>query len=305
MVLMGLIDWDMCNVVIDEFCDKLEVVGFSFLGSIDGMLDFLDGYLLFDILDWLWWMVVLNGMGDFWDWIVVLFMYLLVELVCIEVVEIVVVMFFKLFVFCVVEVFVLLDLECVCQIVYVMLLIGMIEVLVLCCIGQVLIQVVDVVLCFVIEGKVVDKVGVILNFLFLVMCDMVLVGLDDDDVGFVGEVCKMIFIFVYIVSWIDLCDIVCLICEVEGVVMIKVLVGVKGVNQVMVDFLLGGLFLCLVEFMCEEMEVLGKVLGKDVEDVMDQVVVVICWMEVVGELVMIVFDFDEEGVIVVQVEKVD
>ena len=295
MALMGLIDRDTRNAVIDEFCDKLEAVGLSFPGSIDGTLDLLDGHLSPDTSDRLRRMAALNGTGDPWDRIAALSTHLLAELARTEAVEIAAVMFSKLPVPRAAEVFALLHPERARQIAYAMSLTGMIEAPALRRIGQALIQAADAVPRSAIEGKAVDKVGAILNFSPSATRDTVLAGLDDDDAGFAGEVRKTIFTFAHIASRIDPRDIARLTREVEGAVMIKALAGAKGANQATADFLLGGLSSRLAESMREEMEALGKVSGKDAEDAMDQVVAAIRRMEAEGELVMIAPDPDEEG----------
>lgn len=293
MALMGLIDRDTRNAVIEEFCDKLEAVGLSFPGDIDGTLDLLDGHLSPDTTDRLRRMAALNGSGDPWERIAVLSTPLLAELARTEAVEIAAVMFSKLPVPRAAEVFGLLDAELARQIAYAMSLTTMIEAPALRRIGQALIQAADAVPRSAIEGKAVDKVGAILNFSPSTTRDSVLAGLEDDDATFAGEVRKTIFTWANIPARIDSRDIARITREVEGAVLIKAMAGARGDNRPAVDFLLAGLSSRLAESMREEMEVLGKVSGKDAEEAIDQVVAAIRRMEAAGDLFMIAQDPEE------------
>ena len=51
MALMGVIDRDTRNAIVAEFCDRLESVGLSFPGDIDGTLDLLGTHLSPDTTD--------------------------------------------------------------------------------------------------------------------------------------------------------------------------------------------------------------------------------------------------------------
>lgn len=292
MALMGLIDRDTRNAVIAEFCDKLEAVGLSFPGDIDGTLALLDGHLSPDTSDRLKRMAALNGNGDPWDRIAQLSPHLLAELARTEAVEIAAVMFSKLPVPRAAEVFGQIDPETARQIAYAMSLTGVIEAPALRRIGQALIQAADAIPRSAIDGKAVDKVGAILNFSPSATRDGVLTGLDSDDAEFAGEVRKTIFTFANIPARIDPRDIARITREVEGAVMIKALAGARDKNKPAADFLLGGLSSRLAESMREEMEALGKVSAKDADAAMDQVVAAIRAMETAGDLFMIAQDPD-------------
>ncbi|SMO57675.1 FliG C-terminal domain-containing protein [Paracoccus laeviglucosivorans] len=296
MALMGLIDRDTRNSVIAEFCDKLEAVGLSFPGDIDGTLDLLDGHISADTTDRLRRMAALNGTGDPWERIAALSTHLLAELARTEAVEIAAILFSRLPVPRAAEVFGLLDPDRARQIAYSMSLTGTVEAPALRRIGLALIQAADAIPRSAIEGKAVDKVGAILNFTPATTRDTVLAGLDDDDADFAGEVRKTIFTWANIPARIDPRDIARITREVEGTVLIKALAGSKGANQPTADFLLGGLSSRLAESMREEMEALGKVASKDAEEAMDQIVAAIRRMETAGDLFMIAQDPDEEEI---------
>lgn len=294
MALMGIIDRDTRNAIVAEFCDRLESVGVSFPGDIDGTLDLLDGHLSPDTTDRLRRMAALNGDGDPWDRIAVMAPTLLAELARTEAVEIAAVMFSKLPVPRAAEVFGLLDPQLARQIAYAMSLTGGIETAALLRIGKALIQAADAVPQPPLQGKAGEKVGAILNFSPSTMRDSVLAGLEDDDAGFAGEVRKTIFTWAHVPHRVDPRDISRLTREVDNAVLLKALAGAKGDARQTVDFLLGGISSRLAETMREEMEALGKISNRDAEEAMDEVVATIRRMEAAGDLFLISPDPDAD-----------
>lgn len=287
MALMGIIDRDTRNAIVAEFCDRLESVGLSFPGDIDGTLDLLDGHLSPDTTDRLRRMAALNGDGDPWDRIAVMAPTLLAELARTEAVEIAAVMFSKLPVPRAAEVFGLLDPQLARQIAYAMSLTCGIEAAALQRIGKALIQAADAVPQPPLQGKAGEKVGAILNFSPSTMRDSVLAGLDDDDAGFAGEVRKTIFTWAHVPHRVDPRDIPRLTREVDNAVLLKALAGARGDARETVDFILGGISSRLAESMREEMEALGKISVRDAEAAMDEVVATIRRMEAAGDLFLI------------------
>jgi len=287
MALMGIIDRDTRNAIVAEFCDRLESVGLSFPGDIDGTLDLLDGHLSPDTTDRLRRMAALNGDGDPWDRIAVMAPTLLAELARTEAVEIAAVMFSKLPVPRAAEVFGLLDPQLARQIAYAMSLTGGIEAAALQRIGKALIQAADAVPQPPLQGKAGEKVGAILNFSPSTMRDSVLAGLDDDDAGFAGEVRKTIFTWAHVPHRVDPRDIPRLTREVDNAVLLKALAGARGDARETVEFILGGISSRLAETMREEMEALGKISVRDAEAAMDEVVATIRRMEAAGDLFLI------------------
>lgn len=295
MALMGVIDRDTRNAIVAEFCDRLESVGLSFPGDIDGTLDLLDGHLSPDTTDRLRRMAALNGTGDPWDRIAVMTPALLAEMARTEAIEIAAVMFSKLPVPRAAEVFGLLAPDLARQIAYAMSLTGGIGSEALLRIGKALIQAADAVPQPPLKGKAGEKVGAILNFSPSTMRDSVLAGLDDDDATFAGEVRKTIFTWAHIPHRIDPRDIPRLTREVDNALLLKALAGARGDARATVEFLLSGISSRLAESMREEMEALGKVSLKDAEEAMDEVVATIRRMEAAGDLFLIAPELDEEG----------
>ncbi|MFC3570266.1 FliG C-terminal domain-containing protein [Paracoccus sp. TOH] len=295
MALMGVIDRETRNAIVAEFCDRLEAVGLSFPGDIDGTLDLLDGHLSPDTSDRLRRMAALNGAGDPWDRIAAMGPALLAELARTEAVEIAAVMFSKLPVPRAAEVFGLLDPALARRIAYAMSLTGGIEAEALRRIGKALIQAADAVPQPPLQGKAGEKVGAILNFSPSSMRDSVLAGLDDDDAAFAGEVRKTIFTWAHIPHRIDPRDIARVTRETDNAVLLKALAGAKGEARETVEFLLGGISSRLAESMREEMEALGKISTRDAEEAMDEVVATIRRMEAAGDLFLIAPELEEDG----------
>lgn len=295
MALMGLIDRQTRDAVIDEFCNLLENVGLTFPQGIDGTLDLLDGHLSTDTTDRLRRMAALSGTGDPWQRIANFSTPILQELARTEAVEISAVLFSKLPVTRAAEVFKLLDPERARQIAYAMSLTGGIEAEALRRIGNALIQAADAVPQPALDGRPVEKVGAILNSTPSATRDTVLAGLDDDDAEFAGNVRKAIFTWVNIPARIDSRDISRITRQVDATTLIKALAGARGKNLAAAEFFLSGMSSRLADSTREDMEAAGKVSDKDAEEAMDDVVAAIRRLEEEGELFLIAIDADEEA----------
>jgi len=287
MAMMGLVDRETRNAVIAEFCERLEAIGLSFPGDIDGTLDLLDGHLSSDTSDRLRRLAALNGTGDPWNRIAMLSPTLLAELARTESVEIAAVMFSKLPVPRAAEVLGLIDPDRSRQIAYAMSLTGVIEAPSLRRIGMALIRAADAIPRPAIEGKAEQKVGAILNVTSAQTRDNVLAGLDDQDARFADEVRKTIFTWMNIPARVDPRDIPRIIRELDPAMLIKALAGAKGQDRETVDFLLRSLSTRLAESLRDEVEILGNVPAKDAEGAMDTVVATIRRMEAAGDLFLI------------------
>lgn len=288
MAGMNLVDRETCDAVITEFCDRLEEVGVTFPGSIDGTLNLLGNHLSPDTANQLRRLAALNGSADPWDRIVALNAEQLAGLARAEAVELVAVMFSRLPVARASEVFGMLDPALARQIAYMMSLTGGIEAPALRRIGLALMRAIDTLPRPAIETQPVEKVGAILNFAPARTRDTVLAGLDEDDADFAGRVRKAIFTWANIPRRIDARDIPRIIREVDGVTIAKAMAGATGDDAATVQFILGSLSARLAESMREEMEALGKVSAKDTEEAMTAVVAAIRRMEQEGTLFLIV-----------------
>ena len=291
---MEVVDRDTCNAVVTEFCDRLEEVGVTFPGSIDGTLEFLGAHLSTDTTNRLRRLAALNGSSDPWDRVAALPPPQLAQLARAEAVEVAAVMFARLPVNRASEVFGLLDPDHARQIAYAMSLTGGIEAPALRRIGLALIRAIDALPQPAIEAQPVEKVGAMLNVAPAATRDTVLAGLDQDDSDFAGRVRKAIFTWANIPRRIDPRDISRIVREVDAVTLSKAMAGAKGENALTVEFILTGLSSRLAESMREDMTNLGKITAKDAEDAMNEVVGVIRRMEQAGELFLIVESEEDE-----------
>lgn len=294
MAVMELIDRETRDSVITEFCDRLEAVGLSFPGTIDGALALLDGHLSDTTTNRLRRMAVMAGIADPWERIAALPAASLAELIRVEAVEVAAVMFSNLPVPRASEVFRLIDADLARQIAYAMSLTGAIEEPALRRIGLALVQAADALPQPALTEGPVTKVGALLNYSQADKRDAVLAGLDDDDAEFAENVRKAIFTWAHIATRIDPRDIPRIIREVDGTTMTKALAGSRDANLPTAEFILAALSSRLADTMREEMEAAGKVSAKDAEDAMSEVVAAIRRMEADGQLIMLVPEQEEE-----------
>lgn len=297
MATMDLLDRATRDAVVGEFCDRLEAVGLSFPGTIDGALDILGAHLSRDTTNRLRRMAVLAGTGDPWDRIAALPADQLAEIARTEAVELSAVMFARLPVGRAADVFGLLDPALARQIAYAMSLTGGIEAGPMRRIGLALMRSIDALPSPVIEAAPVEKIGAILNFSPASTRDTVLEGLDQDDAALAVQVRRAIFTWANIPHRIDKRDIPRIVREVDALTMTKAMAGSAGDNLSTVDFLLGGLSSRLAESMREEIDGTGRVTAKDAEDAMNQVIATIRRMEADGEIFLLaVEDSDDQDI---------
>ncbi len=228
LATMDLLDRATRDAVIAEFCDRLDAVGLSFPGSMDGALDLLGAHLSRDTTNRLRRMAALAGTGDPWDRIAALPPAQLADLARTEAVEIAAVMFARLPVGRAADVFGLLDPALARQIAFAMSLTGAIEAGPLRRIGLALMRAVDALPSPAIEDAPVEKIGAILNFSPANTRDTVLAGLDEDDAVLAGQVRRAIFTWANIPHRIDRRDIPRIVREVEGLTLTKAMAGSSG-----------------------------------------------------------------------------
>lgn len=300
MASMDLIDRDTRDAVIGEFCDRLEALGLTFPGSMDGALDILGAHLSHDTTNRLRRMAALSGAADPWDRVIALPPQQLAELARTEAVEIAAVMFSRLPVPRAAEVFGLLDPGLARRIAYAMSMTGAIEAPALRRIGLAMMRAMDALPKPAIDSAPVERVGAILNFSPAATRDTVLAGLDEDDAAFAGEVRRAIFTWANIPRRIDPRDVPRILREVDGAVVVKAMAGSRGESAETVEFLLAGISSRLAESMREEIAGIGKITAKDAEDAMNEVVAAIRRMEAAGDLFLIAAEADEDAPVTIR-----
>ncbi|MEM8554935.1 MAG: FliG C-terminal domain-containing protein [Pseudomonadota bacterium] len=138
------------------------------------------------------------------------------------------------------------------------------------------------------------RVGAILNSSPATTRDNVLDGLEDTDSQFAGEVRKAIFTFANIPTRIDPRDIAKVTRAVDQNILITAMAGAKGEDAKSTDFILSNMSTRMADQLRDEMNELGKLKTKDVEEAMSNIVGAIREMEAAGELLLITDEDAEE-----------
>lgn len=287
MALMGMVDRATRDRVVEEFCESLEQVGLTFPGGLDSTLDMLGGTLSRDITDRLRRMAAMAGQSDPWERIASMPARQLAELALAEATEVAAVMFSKLPVPKAAEAFGIMPPERARQIAYAMSMTGGIEAPALRRIGMALLHAAEALARPAIDGGPVEKVGAILNFTPSGTRDEVLNGLDQDDADFANEVRKSIFTWANIPMRIDPRDIPRIVREVDQLALTRAIAGARDANRPTADFIMAALSTRMADALKEEVESLGRVSAKDVEEAMSAIISAIRRMEESGDLFLI------------------
>ncbi|WBU52547.1 flagellar motor switch protein FliG [Paracoccus sp. SCSIO 75233] len=295
MALMGLVDRQTRDRVIEEFCESVEQVGVTFPGGLNPTLDLLGGTLSQDTADRLRRMAAMAGHSDPWDRIATLPARQIAGLAQSEAVEIAAVLFSKLPVPKAAEAFALMPADQARHIAYAMSLTSGIETPALRRIGVALLQAVDGTARPAIDKAPVEKVGAILNEAPSGTRDQVLTGLDEDDAAFAQEVRKAIFTWANIPSRIDPRDIPRIARAADPATLHKAIAGAKDADRVAAEFILSNLSSRMADGIRDEAEALGRVSSEDTETAMAEIVATIRRMEQAGDLFLISADTDDDG----------
>ncbi|MDO5658889.1 MAG: FliG C-terminal domain-containing protein [Paracoccus sp. (in: a-proteobacteria)] len=294
MALMGIVDRDTCEKIVDEFCDSLEQVGVSFPGGIDDTLDLLGDTLSRDITDRLRRMSALAGGSDPWERIATMQARHLADLAVMESTEVAAVMFTRLPVPKAAEVFGMMDPDRARQIAYAMSLTAGIEDAALRRIGLALMHAAEGLARPAIDAAPVEKVGAMLNFSPAGTRDRVLIGLDEDDPDFAQEVRRAIFTWANIPRRIDPRDIPRILREVDNLALARAMAGARENDRQTVEFIFSCISTRMSDSLREEVEAQGRVSAKDCEEAMASVVATIRRMEEAGELFLIAVEAGED-----------
>ncbi|NHF71627.1 flagellar motor switch protein FliG [Paracoccus xiamenensis] len=294
MALMGMVDRRTRDQVVEEFCESLEQVGLTFPDGLDGTLDMLGGTISRDITDRLRRMAAMAGHSDPWERIASMPSRQLADLALAESTEVAAVMFSKLPVPKAAEAFGLMPADRARHIAYAMSMTGGIEAPALRRIGVALLQAAEGIARPAIDGGPVEKVGAILNFTPSGTRDEVLNGLDEDDADFATEVRKAIFTWANIPMRIDPRDIPRVVREVDQLALTRAIAGSGEANKPTADFILSSMSSRAAEALREEVEAIGRVSAKDLEDAMTSVIAAIRRMEEAGDLFLIAGEGGED-----------
>ncbi|SET13556.1 flagellar motor switch protein FliG [Paracoccus homiensis] len=294
MAGMELIDRQTRDAVITEFCDRLESVGVTFPGNLDGTLAMLGGKLSADSTDHLRRIAAMSGKGDPWARIAELPQKSLLALANSESVELIALMLSKLPVPVASALFTELSRDRARTVAQAMSLTGEVSPAALHRVGLVLLQAADALPRPGLATPASDRMGAILNFATAELRDDVLDSLEREDAGFAGGVRRAIFIFAHIPSRVEPRDVPRITREVDQAVLIRALSSTSGPEGEAANFILSNLSQRMADGLREEIEGLGKVALRDVEAAGNELVAAIRRLESQGDLTLVPLVTDDE-----------
>lgn len=286
MAGMELIDRATRDAVITEFCDRLESVGVTFPGGLDGTLAMLGQRLSEDSTDALRRTAAITGQSDPWARLCALPKESLIALANAESVELVALMLSKLPVEAASATFLALPRERARVVAQAMSMTSGVTPAALKRVGLVLLQAAEALPKPAIATPATDRMGAILNFATADLRDDVLGALDERDVEFADGVRKAIFIFAHIPARIEPRDVPKIVRELDQATLVRALAAPSEADAMAADFILSNLSQRMSDGLREEREALGKPRAKDVEEAMTEVVSAIRRLQEDGQLVL-------------------
>ena len=291
---MRSVDRDTLRSVVEEFLTRLEAVGLSFPGGIDGALQMLDGHISATAASRLKRLASASAKADPWDRIAALEPEKLLPVLIEESVEVGAVMLSKLAVSRAAELLGKLPGERARRIAYAVSQTGNIDPETVRQIGLSLAGQLEAQPVRAFETDPVERVGAILNFSPAATRDDVLQGLTETDTDFASQVRRAIFTFADIPTRIEGRDISKVVRGVEQATLIDALAGAAGdADAAAAEFILSNMSQRMAASLREEMAERGKVREKDAESAMTAIIVAIRELESAGEVVLKSEDQDE------------
>lgn len=292
MAGMELVDRQTRDDVITEFCDRLEAVGVTFPGDLDGTLAMLGGKLSEASADRLRRQAAISGRGDPWVRLAGQPKENLITLASRESVEVVALMLSKLPVTMASDVFSSLSRERARTVAQAISMTGAVSPEALNRVGLVLLRAADALPRPAIETPAADRMGAILNFATSDLREDVLETLEREDAGFAGGVRKAIFTFAHIPARIAPRDIPRLVREVEQPVLLRALCATTEAEAATAEFILSNLSQRMADGLREERDEMAKPRPRDIDEAMTAVISAIRSLQDAGELALIEPDED-------------
>ena len=294
MARMELVDRETRDAIITEFCDRLESVGVTFPGDLDGTLAMLGGRLSEDSTDRLRRLSAMSGKGDPWVRLASQPLKRLIALANSESVELVALMLAKLPVSKASETFSALSRERAHEVAQAISMTGGVSAKALHRVGLVLLQATEAMPRPAIETPAAERMGAILNFAAADLREDVLEGLDRQDADFAGGVRRAIFTFDHIPFRIHGRDVPRLVREVDQAVMLRALSASSGGDAEAAEFILANLSQRMADGLRDEREGLSTPRPAEIEEAMKEVVTIIRRLETEGEVTLIPLATDED-----------
>lgn len=291
---MRSIDRDTLAAVVEEFCVRLERVGLSFPGGIDGALKMLDGHISPTAASRLKRLAGASSKADPWDKIRGFEADQLMPAMTDESVELCAVILSKIAVPRAAELLGRLPGGRARRIVYTMSQTANIHPETVRRIGLSLIGQLEAQPVRAFDGDPIHRVGAILNITPSAMRDEVLKGLEETDLGLAEQVKKTIFTFAHIPARILARDVPKFLRGIDQAVLVTALAGAKGPAAEAAEFILANMSQRMAITLREEIAGVTKVRDKDADAAQTAVVIAIRELADAGELVMIADEEDED-----------
>lgn len=293
MAGMEVIDRQTRDAVITEFCDRLESVGVTFPGGLDGTLAMLGQRLSDDSTESLRRAAAISGQTDPWARLCALPRESLIALANAESVELVALMLSKLPVEAASATFIALPRERARVVAQAMSMTSGVTPAALRRVGLVLLHAAEALPKPAIPTPACDRMGAILNFATADLRDDVLDALDERDVEFADGVRKAIFIFAHIPTRIEPREVPRIVRELDQSTLVRALAATAEGDAAAADFILTNLSQRMADGLREEREALGKPRTKEVEEAMTEVVSTIRRLQEEGQLTLLMPQDDE------------
>jgi flagellar motor switch protein FliG len=291
MAEMPSIDRTIVRAVVEEFCARLDAIGLSFPGGIDGALSLLDGHISPSAAQKLRKLAGLARRGDPWERIAGADPERLVAILGAESVEVGAVILSKLSVPRAAELLGRLPGDRARRIAFAISQTGNVDPDTVLRVGQSVAAEIDNVPPRAFETGPVERVGAILNHAAAMTRDDVLIGLDDADKGFADAVRKAIFTFANIPARINPRDVPKIVRAVDQPILLMALAFSAATGGAeTVEFILGNMSQRLASGIRDEIEGLGPVKEKDGEAAKGMIVAAIRDLESSGEIFLVVED---------------
>ena len=295
MARMELVDRDTRDAVITEFCDRLESVGVTFPGNLDGTLAMLGARLSEDSVDRLRRLSAMSGKGDPWTRLASQPVNRLIAVANSESVEIVALMLAKMPVSKASETFSALSRERAHEVAQAISMTGGVSAQALHRVGLVLLQAAEALPRPAIETPASERMGAILNFAAADLREEVLDNLDRQDADFAGGVRRAIFTFDHIPRRVQARDLPRIVREVEQPVLLRALSAGSDADAAAAEFILSNLSQRMADGLRDEREGLSNLRPAEIEEATKQVVTVIRRLETEGEITLIPMAEEEDS----------
>ncbi len=282
---MRSVDRATLRGVVEEFIARLEAVGLSFPGGIDGALKMLDGHISSTAASRLRRLASASVKADPWDRIAALDPEKLLPVLTEESVEVGAVMLSKLAVPRAAELLGKLPGDRARRIAYAVSQTGNIDPETVRQIGLSLVGQLEAQPVRAFESDPDKRVGAILNFSPAATRDDVLEGLSEADTDFAQRVRKAIFTFADIPTRIEGRDISAVIRGVDQAVLITALAGATTAGDMAAaEFILSNTSSRMAASLREEMAERGTPRDRDAEAAMTAIIIAIRDLEAAGDL---------------------